>query len=123
MPTCYYNYCFRGDFMEQSKKVLVIELDKSSEFQRLLGGQPQTHGMRSGRVYLPSGQSCGQHSTKDREEILIFLSGQGTLLIGEEQQSLPVSQGKVAYIPPNTIHDVKNTGNEPLIYIYCVCPV
>ncbi len=109
--------------MEQSKKVLVIELDKSSEFQRLLGGQPQTHGMRSGRVYLQTGQSCEQHSTKDREEMLIFLSGQGTLLIGEEQQSLPVSQGRVAYIPPNTIHDVKNTGNEPLIYIYCVCPV
>ena len=108
--------------MEQSKKVLVIELDKSSEFQRLLGGQPQTHGMRSGRVYLPPGQACGQHSTKNREELLVFLSGQGELMIGEED-SYQVGPGKVSYIPPHTAHDVKNTGSEPLIYIYCVAPI
>ncbi|MGB2809484.1 MAG: cupin domain-containing protein [Sedimentisphaerales bacterium] len=104
-----------------SEKVLIIELNDKAEYQRILQGQPQTCGMRSGRVYIDPGQSCGQHSTKNHEELLVFLSGRGMLLIGE-QDSFQVCQGKVCYIPPNTVHDVKNNGTEPLIYIYCVAP-
>jgi len=108
--------------MASSQKVIVIDLNEMAENQRLLEGRPQTCGMRSGRVFLHPGQSCGQHSTKQNEEMLIFISGQGLLLIGEKDQFM-VGQGKVTYIPPNTVHDVKNTGSEPLIYIYCVAPV
>ncbi len=105
-----------------SKNAFVAELNGNPEYQRLLDGGPQTHGMRSGRVYLEPGKSCGQHSTKEHEELLVFLCGQGELAIGDDQKLL-VGQGKVSYIPPKTLHDVKNTGNEPLIYIYCVAPV
>jgi len=104
-----------------AKKVLVIDLDNNAEYQRLLDGQPQTCGMRCGRVYLKAGQTCGQHSTAGHEETLVFLSGRGELLVGEEKR-LAVGQGKISYIPPNTVHDVKNTGTKPLIYIYCVAP-
>jgi len=108
--------------MTSSEKALVIDLSASPEYQRLLDGQPQTRGMRSGRVYLQPGASCGRHSTEGHEEMLVFLSGQGLLLIGEKKR-LPVGEGKVCYIPPNTVHDIKNTGTEPVIYIYCVAPV
>ncbi len=108
--------------MTSSEKVLVVDLNNKPEYQRLLAGRPQTCGMRSGSVYLIPDQACGRHSTKDREELLVFLSGRGELLIGEDD-SFEVGQGKVSYIPPNTIHDVKNTGTEPLVYIYCVAPV
>ncbi|MHC4070159.1 MAG: cupin domain-containing protein [Planctomycetota bacterium] len=107
--------------MASSEKVLITELNDKAEYQRILGGQPQTFGMRSGRVYIEPGQSCGQHSTKHHEELLVFLSGQGLLLIGE-QDSHQVGKGKVCYIPPHTVHDVKNPDTEPLIYIYCVAP-
>lgn len=105
--------------MALSEKVLVIDLNDNCEYQKLLDGEPQTYGMRSGRVYLAPGKSCGQHSTRENEELLVFLGGQGELLIGEKQY-LRVARGKVAYIPPQTLHDVRNTGAEPLIYIYCV---
>ena len=108
--------------MTSSQNVLVIELNEKCENQRLLAGQPQTHGMRSGRVYLAPGQACGLHSTKDREELLVFLSGQGELIIGQENR-FQVGNGKVSYIPPKTEHDVKNTGSEPLVYVYGVAPV
>jgi mannose-6-phosphate isomerase-like protein (cupin superfamily) len=108
--------------MSSSEKVLVIELNDKAEYQRILEGQPQTFGMRSGRVYINPGQSCGRHSTKNHEELLVFLSGRGLLLIGE-QDSHKVGKGKACYIPPYTDHDVKNTGTEALIYIYCVAPV
>lgn len=105
-----------------SEKVLVIDLNDKCEYQRLLAGRPQTFGMRSGRVYLAPGEDCGQHSTEAREEMLIFLSGQGLAVIGEND-SFQIGRGKVAYIPPRTTHNIKNTGAEPLIYIYCVAPV
>jgi mannose-6-phosphate isomerase-like protein (cupin superfamily) len=121
--------------MASAKKVLVIDLDNSAEYQKLLDGQLQTRGMRAGRVYLRPGQACGQHSTAEHEETLVFLSGQGELLIGPRfrggklvpakagKDRFAVGQGKISYIPPNTVHDVKNTGTKPLIYIYCVAPV
>lgn len=110
-------------FMMSSGKVCIIDLKNDAEYQKLLGGKPQTRGMRSGRVYLQPGETCGQHSTEQHEEMLVFLSGRGLALIGEEENSYPVGKGKVSYIPPHTIHNIKNTGTEPLIYIYCVAPV
>jgi len=106
-----------------SEQILVMDLSKKAEYQQLLEGKPQTRGMRSGRVYLQPGQSIGEHSTKDHEELLVFLSGKGTALIGKEQTAFEIGQGKVCYIPPHTIHNMKNTGTEPFVYIYCVAPV
>jgi len=105
-----------------SEKVLIIDLNKDAEYQKLLDGRPQTSGMRSGRVYLLPGKTCGQHSTNRHEELLVFLTGRGQLLIGGKKH-FHIARGKVAYIPPDTVHDVKNTGSEPLIYIYCVVAV
>lgn len=109
--------------MIPSGEALVIGLADNPEYQPLLGGKPQTCGMRSGRVYLTPGATCGQHSTKANEEMLVFLSGKGTALIGEGEAAFEVGQGRVCYIPPQTVHNIKNTGTEPLIYIYCVAPV
>jgi len=115
----------------------TVDLNNKAEYQRLLEGKPRTLGMRAGRVHLPPGQACGQHSTKENEELLVFLAGQGELQIGGPDpkaerpaafgaegapRRLPVGVGKVAYIPPETLHDVSNTGSEPLVYVYCVAP-
>ena len=108
--------------MASAKKVLVVGLNDLHEYQRILEGEPQTLGMRSGRVYLEPGKACGQHSTKEHEELLVFLSGRGELLIAD-QEPVEVGAGKVAYIGPNTLHDGENKGTEPLTYIYCVAPV
>jgi mannose-6-phosphate isomerase-like protein (cupin superfamily) len=105
------------------KDVQVIELYQSEDYQPLLKGIPQTCGMRSGRVYLNPGQDCGEHTTGAHEELLVFLSGQGQSLVGEEEKAVAVGQGKVLYIGPHTLHNIRNSGTEPLIYIYCVAPV
>ena len=106
-----------------SSEPFKIVLNSEDEYQQLLSGEPQTHGMRSGRVYLDKGQECGQHSTKAHEEMLTFLRGEGTALFGEEEKPLDVKEGMVTYIPPHTVHNIRNTGEEPLVYIYCVAPV
>lgn len=105
------------------KQAFVTDLKNNNEYQPLLLGEPQTYGMRAGKVYLEPQQSCGEHSTKAHEELLTFLSGNGEAYIGNEKKVFEVGKGKVLYIPPNTPHDIKALGNEPLVYIYCVTPI
>lgn len=98
----------------------VKELADNTEYQSLLK-PPKSYGLHSGRVYLKPGSDCGQHNTSEQEEMLVFLFGQGQAIIGE--QTIPVGAGKIAYIPPQTIHNIINNSNEPLSYIFCVVPV
>ena len=104
-----------------TEKAFVVELNYEKGYQILIPGAPTTHGMKSGRVYLQPGADCGVHSTEDKEEQLVFLAGIGTADIAGEK--IPVGVGKVCYIPPQTEHNILNTGHEPLIYIFCVTPV
>ncbi len=99
----------------------TVDLADTTEFQRLLDKNTQTNGMKAGRVYLAPNSSCGRHSTHENEEMLIFLSGTGIANI-DGADPMTVGQGKVAYIPPETLHDIENNTDQPLIYIYCVAP-
>ena len=88
----------------------------------LLGGPPQTAGMRSGVVRLPAGDDVGWHTTGAHEEELVILQGTGEAEI-EGQPAMLIGDGTIAYIPPQTRHDVKNTGTNVLAYVYVVAPV
>lgn len=100
------------------RNAYVIELNNKQDYQRLVPGTPESCGMKSGRVWLAPGAECGVHSTHGNEEQLVFLAGQGTAHIAGEK--LAVGTGKICYIPPQTEHNIVNTGTEPLIYIFCV---
>jgi mannose-6-phosphate isomerase-like protein (cupin superfamily) len=104
-----------------SRKPFVCELEDPADYHLLLTGYPQTCGMRSGRVRLAPGQSIGRHNTNANEELLVFFSGAGVAQI-EDDTRLQVRAGSAAYIPPQTAHDIVNTGTEPLIYVFCVAP-
>ena len=80
------------------QKPLIIDLLDNGQYQSLLQGQPKTCGMRSGRVYLAPGEDCSEHSTGQREEMLVFLAGNGQAQI--EGRLFEVGAGKVVYIPP-----------------------
>jgi len=104
------------------QKPLILKLRTDGGYQPLLEGSPQTCGMRAGRVYLEPGRQCGEHSTGAHEETLVFLAGRGQALL-QGQKPMEVGQGSICYIPPHTLHNIDNTGDEPLIYIYCVAPI
>lgn len=108
--------------MLPEKEIHIVNLKADVEYQELLSAETQTNGMRSGLVRLEPGQSCGQHSTEAHEEMLVFLTGGGQIIIGNDGL-YEMTENQVAYIPPRTLHDVKNTGQKPLAYIYCVAPV
>jgi quercetin dioxygenase-like cupin family protein len=92
------------------------------KYAELLGGSPETGSMRSGCVTLLPGESVGLHSTGEHEELVVTLSGRGELC-SPGLDPLPLHNGCVMYNPPNTPHDVINTGDESLRYIYIVTKV
>jgi len=87
----------------------------------LLKGAPQTAGMRSGYVRLKPGETVGWHTTGKNEESLVILSGRGEARL-EGQQALAFSAPALVYIPPAMKHNVANTGNGILEYVYVVAP-
>jgi mannose-6-phosphate isomerase-like protein (cupin superfamily) len=87
----------------------------------ILEGAPQTAGMRSGFVRLKPGATVGWHTTGHHEETLVILHGAGAALIDGQPELVFVAPAS-AYIPPETRHNVKNTGTEPLEYVYVVAP-
>lgn len=103
-----------------SAKVIVLD-SLGEEYQRVLGGPPESVGMRSGLVTLAPGSSIGEHNTEAYEELVIVFEGQGEMrVVGGEVLSLEA--GVVAYCPPRTQHDVVNTGTQKLQYLYVVAP-
>jgi mannose-6-phosphate isomerase-like protein (cupin superfamily) len=88
----------------------------------LLKGAPQTMGMRGGHVRLKPGENVGWHSTGRHEEALVILQGQGTANI-EGHADVPLRVHVLAYFPPDTKHNVTNTSNQILEYVWIVAPV
>jgi len=87
----------------------------------LLQGIPQTAGMRSGFVRLKPQGAVGWHTTGQNEEALVVLRGRGEARV-EGQPARAIEAPMLVYIPPATHHNVANTGNEPLEYVYVVAP-
>jgi mannose-6-phosphate isomerase-like protein (cupin superfamily) len=61
----------------------------------------------------------GWHTTGQNEETLVILHGQGEVEI-EGAPAMAVTEKMIAYIPPATRHNVRNTGDAPLEYVYVV---
>ena len=87
----------------------------------MLQGIPQTAGMRSGFVRLKPREFVGWHTTGKNEEALVILRGRGEALI-EGQPGRLFAAPMLVYIPPATRHNVTNTGDELLEYVYVVAP-
>lgn len=98
----------------------LVKLDpQAKEYTRVLGGPPATVTMRSGYVVLAPGASVGKHGTGGYEEAVVVLEGEGRM-VTTQGDTLSLTKWSVAYCPPQTEHDVTNTGSAPLRYVYLV---
>ncbi len=84
-----------------------------------LVGAPYTVSMRSGCILLLPGESVGLHDSGEKEELLITLSGRGEFH-SPGMDPLPIHSGAILYNPPHTAHEVINTGDQVLRYIYVI---
>lgn len=97
-------------------------LQGGAAFVNLLAGPPESVNLHAGYVVLSPGESVGEHSTGSAEEMLIPLSGMGELRI-PGLAPIAIQLGCVLYNPPRALHDVVNTGDQPLRYIYVVAGI
>jgi mannose-6-phosphate isomerase-like protein (cupin superfamily) len=102
-------------------QALILPLQCAQGDCPLLHGSPQTAGMRSGFVRLMPGETVGWHTTGNNEESLVILRGRGEARL-EGQPPRPLAAPAFAYIPPSTRHNLANTGEGPLEYVYVVAP-
>ncbi|HEW89838.1 MAG TPA: cupin domain-containing protein [Candidatus Bathyarchaeota archaeon] len=105
--------------MEEESLIEVLKLSASKSVELL--SRARTSGMRAGITVLRPGQAVGEHSTGRNEEVLIFLRGRGKLMADGREHD--VGEGTLAYIPPHTDHNVLNTGDGLLCYVYVVAPI
>jgi quercetin dioxygenase-like cupin family protein len=104
-----------------ARQPLTFPLECTAGDCPLLQGAPQTAGLRSGYVRLKRGESVGWHSTGQHEEALVILQGKGSAQI-EGRPDIPIHARVLAYIPPNTKHNVTNNNDEILEYVWIVAP-
>jgi quercetin dioxygenase-like cupin family protein len=98
----------------------VVKLDSGGkDYLQVLGGPPESVTMKSGLVVLTPGKSVGKHTTGPNEELLVILEGKGEMTIGDGPK-LPADAGHALYCPPETEHNVTNTGTSVLRYVYVV---
>jgi len=60
------------------------------------------------------------HAGEDRPELEVTVSGEGMLILMDEDRSTraePMRPGSVHPVPPRTAHRVANTGTEPLVFV------
>ncbi len=95
--------------------MIIKDLNKTGRVLSL----DETECLKVGVVILQSGEEVGEHITENKEEAIVVLSGQATVEIeGENSQTIDTCQ--LVYIPPNKKHNVKNTSDNPLHYLYLV---
>lgn len=98
-------------------KAKLVKLESTGKYQRLFSKDSGTAGMKSGHVTLQAGENVGEHSTGEREEMLVILKGEGEATI-DRGEILKIEGGAALYIPPQTGHDIKNIGSEALEYVF-----
>lgn len=103
-------------------KPLKVKLTGKNKYLRLLGGSPDSAGLRSGYVKLKPKAEIGHHSTDSKEEALVILEGKAKISF-DRYPAFCVAENSFVYIPPHTEHNVRNIGKTILRYIYIVTPV
>lgn len=69
---------------------------------------------------VPPGAATAAHHHVRSEEIYLVTAGRGRLRIGEEECEIEV--GDCATIPPGSVHQLHNIGDEDLVVVCCSSP-
>ena len=84
---------------------------------------PASHACRNqslAEAIVAPGAGTMLHRHLRSEEFYHILAGAGEMRLGDEQY--PVSTGDTICIPPRTAHNIRNTGDHPLVFLCCCSP-
>jgi len=79
----------------------------------------QANNFVSGFVIIEPNGSVPLHE-HEQEEVYYVLKGRGEMTVGEETQTMQAVSA--VYIPPNTRHTLRNSGDEELHMLFVYSP-
>ena len=79
---------------------------------------PESKRLKLGCVMLKPGEDVGTHVTSNREEIILVLEGEATIISNNEEYI--ITKDQTFYVPPETEHNVFNKSDRDLKYVYVV---
>lgn len=92
-----------------------------SEIRELLAHRNSVIAQQSlAEARLPVGASTTPHYHRETEEIYYILRGRGLMTIGDDRRE--VGPGDAIAIPPGAVHQLENTGEQPLHLLCCCAP-
>lgn len=80
----------------------------------------KSNSMCFGTAYFPQNSHAPEHVHDNEEEIIYFLSGYGEMFFNGKPEK--ITEGSIAYIPPNIKHSIKNDSNEVMKLVYVFSP-
>jgi mannose-6-phosphate isomerase-like protein (cupin superfamily) len=69
---------------------------------------------------VPVGATTIAHYHRTTEELYFFTAGSGRMTLGDDERD--VAAGDCVVIPPGQVHQLVNTGGEPLVLLCCCAP-
>jgi quercetin dioxygenase-like cupin family protein len=100
--------------VDEEDKVWKVQVAELSE--PCLITPEDAHRMRARVVVLGPGDEVGDHVTDMREELLVPLNGRLTVRTPDGEQD--VAPGQALYIPEGMVHNVTNSTDTPIRYMY-----
>jgi len=102
-------------------RVASFTTKDGSEIRELLAHRNSSIRNQSlAEARLPAGLSTTPHYHPLSEEIYYILTGQGRMRIADEIEQ--VGPGDAIAIPPGRVHQITNTGSQPLVFLCCCAP-
>ncbi|HEU4760283.1 MAG TPA: cupin domain-containing protein [Dehalococcoidia bacterium] len=86
----------------------------------LAGGQFGSRDLAVTWVDGEPGSEQPVHGHPEQEQVYVIVRGRGAMRVGDEERE--VSAGTLVYVPPRSGHAIRNTGDEPLVYVSATAP-
>lgn len=98
----------------------VNERGGQRSYLLLGGGQFGSENLAITWVEGEPGSMQAVHGHPDDEQVYVIVRGHGVMQVGDEMEE--VVEGMLVFIPPGAAHAIKNTGDQPLVFVSATSP-
>jgi quercetin dioxygenase-like cupin family protein len=106
--------------LEECESVPMTMAGASGVLRQLPVGRADGAPNFSARVFTLEPGGHTPHHTHESEHVNYIISGSGVAMEGETPRD--IKAGDFVFVKPDELHQYRNTGDEPLVFI-CAVPV
>ena len=103
------NQAFRAD-LKNPTRTSYIFVDREKGARNSSGGTSD----------IPAKSELPYHAHEKEEEVMFIYRGKGEIVI--EEEIFPLESETMIFMPPGIKHQIRNTGNEVLSFVYFFAP-